>query len=1079
MDQIYSLGDYEMLTNALQGVAMIFGTPSMANLASGGFTLGVIFICAQYVTSQRFNPHHILTGYLVYSVLFVPTTTVSVEDAYTNQVRTVAHVPIGVAAPMSIVSTIGLRMAKLFETAFSVPTQTSMVDNGYMDALTTLLKLRTAGIGTALSDGSANTDVANTLSNYIDACVMYDVQQNITPQLVSKASIMKAADLWGVLQTNFVNRDIIVALPDGSGTRQLNCHDAYNAIDAYIKSSTFTDVWYAYINGLLGYPDNSTSASSRVQNALYALNLTGVDAQLFMQNALVASFLRDGPSAFIQRPALEQLQMQWAGEDGIFKKMARPLMAFIETFTVAISPIAAFLVTMGPMGLSVAVKYLQLAAWVALWGPVMAICNMYIAIASSRAVAALAQQAQNTGADIGSMVMHDRLFQTLELWVSTGGMLAASAPLLALSLVYGGPIVANSLASRFMGGAKLTPEKSLAPDPVSVAPAMSVSTRSMMNSPTMAMTTTGVGQFSYDISATAKQSLSSARSAVNSASAQVASTQSRMLSGSATTGSRTVDGDSFTNSMAHSQGKQDVWAAQTAQSIAQGVTNNATEQKAIAHALTGALGASLTLGGRIPIIGGPAAEAALKSQLSATGQSGEDRVNSLASQASEQYSQVANNSDAYTQMKNYASSHANESVFSSEHMRQKAEQWASALNAQVTATEQFTKMASLEQVANMARPVKADELGYALGKFDNGQTNQAYIELMHSDPKVAEELTAAKVKAADGIRASGVTLPGEQFDLATKFLAINSVRPDKGVEIARNTVIPFEQGLDTGLKHDTFKTGLKPEDIVQPENAQAVQQKAGGNGEITTLWGRGDTGGPSETGNALHNVNVGSMPDSQQPPVAIGAGTLAPTSIGQQPGEGKSGSPGAARPDATASGKAAVSGKDTQHPTYNDVSQTTATGKGHASSKDDKLPAKLSDNGIVPVAGNHKGPALQDAPKAPSGWGDIIKNHVGKMPASPGGDNASTDHPVKDLHVPAADRVQELIGKKDLSKSLQNENEKISSIPNTNFENAMGIEAKRVYNELGGKEINNALGDLGKIVRDKVMSSPEDLKNGK
>ena len=93
----------------------------------------------------------------------------------------------------------------------------------------------------------------------------------------------------------------------------------------------------------------------------------------------------------------------------------------------------------------------------------MAICNMYIAIASSRAVAVLAQQAQNTGADIGSMVMHDRLFQTLELWVSTGGMLAASAPLLALSLVYGGPIVANSLASRFMGGAKLAPEKSLAP----------------------------------------------------------------------------------------------------------------------------------------------------------------------------------------------------------------------------------------------------------------------------------------------------------------------------------------------------------------------------------------------------------------------------------------------------------------------------------------------------------------------------------------------------------------------------------------------------------------------------------------
>ena len=42
-------------------------------------------------------------------------------------------------------------------------------------------------------------------------------------------------------------------------------------------------------------------------------------------------------------------------------------------------------------------------------------------------------------------------------------------------------------------------------------------------------------------------------------------------------------------------------------------------------------------------------------------------------------------------------------------------------------------------------------------------------------------MTVAKVKAADGIRASGLTLPGDQFDLATKFLAINAVRPDNGV----------------------------------------------------------------------------------------------------------------------------------------------------------------------------------------------------------------------------------------------------------------------------------------------------------
>ena len=194
------------------------------------------------------------------------------------------------------------------------------------------------------------------------------------------------------------------------------------------------------------------------------------------------------------------------------------------------------------------------------------------------------------------------------------------------------------------------------------------------------------------------------------------------------------------------------------------------------------------------------------------------------------------------------------------------------------------------------------------------------------------------------------------------------------------------------------------------------------------------------------------MPNGQQPPVAIGAGTLAPTSIGQQPGEGKFGSPGAARPDATASGTAAVSGKDTQHPTSNDVSQTTATGKGHASSKDDKWPAKLGDNGIVPVVGGHKSPSVQDAPKAPSGWGDIIKNTVGKMPTSPGGDNASTDHPVKDLHVPAIGRVQELIGKKDLSASVRKAHDEKGGDQETNGSNfsssALGTELKPALNDL-------------------------------
>lgn len=1055
MDQIYSLGDFEMLTNALQGVAMIFGTSSLKNLVSGGFVLGMLFICTQYLVSQKFSPNHLLTGFVVYSVLFVPTTTVSVEDAYTNQVRTVANVPIGVAAPMSLVSTMGVRMAILFETAFSVPTEASMVENGYMDALNTLLKMRSAGIGTAGTDGTTNTDVAETLSSYMDTCVMFDVQQNWAPKVVSRAVIMNATDLWGSLQTDFVNRDIFVSLPDGGGTRQLNCHDAYNAIDAHIRSTQFTDVWYSYINGLMGYPDNGTAADSRVGNAIKALNITVTDAQTFMRNALIASFLRDGPSAFIQRPAMEQLQMEWAAEEGIFKRIARPLMAFVETFTVAISPIAAFLVTLGPMGIGVAARYLQLVAWIALWGPVMAVCNMYIAIASSRAIDALSRQATNAGTDISSMVMHDRLYSTLELWVSTGGMLAASTPLLALSLVYGGPVVANSLASRFMGGAKLAPEKTLAPDAMNVSPAMTLSTRTQTSSVTGASTSPGVGEFTYSMAKTANQAVSSTASALQSATAQVSSTQSKMLSGSTSTGNRITDGDSFTQSMMHSQGKQDVWAAQTAQNIAKGLTSNSTEQQAINHVMAGTLGGSLSAGGKFAVIGGAEVEAALREELRAAGGTDESRVNSLAHQATEAYSNTVQNSDEYRGMKNYADTHGSESILSSEKMQQKADQWASALNNQVTATEQYNKVASIASSGGLSREVKASELGYTLYKHDNGETNNRFRELVQGSPEMRKEMDGAMIKATNTIRASGVGMPGDHLDLATKFLALNSVRPEMALEIARNAFTPSEHGVDTGLKPDTFKTDLKPGDIVKPGDARATQQSAGGGGDIATLY----SNAPG---------SAGSMPGGPAPAVNA-AHPNAPDASGSSGKEAQA-SKAHQTPD---SGAGPAPSKDVPKPhaagTDGDSSNAERRGSSHGKPDIWAQMEKVADNRGIPIdraaaVGNASGHTNH----APSSWGDILKNNAGKMPTAPVLPS-----------VPAADAVKKDIDNKNLGQNAMGHYNEKGGARGTNAHNLEGALMKE-GGEFGGKlgtlrhMAEDKLKDLGGSVRENVL--PTDSK---
>jgi len=72
--------------------------------------------------------------------------------------------------------------------------------------------------------------------------------------------------------------------------------------------------------------------------------------------------------------AIEQRRITWASEQSFFKQYAKPMMAFVEAFVIAITPFAAFMILVGGHGL--AIKYMLTLAWVAMWTPIMAICNM-------------------------------------------------------------------------------------------------------------------------------------------------------------------------------------------------------------------------------------------------------------------------------------------------------------------------------------------------------------------------------------------------------------------------------------------------------------------------------------------------------------------------------------------------------------------------------------------------------------------------------------------------------------------------------------------------------------------------------
>ncbi|EAM6745564.1 hypothetical protein B8Z19_24615, partial [Salmonella enterica subsp. enterica serovar Dublin] len=86
---IHSIGDSAFLEQILIAVSMITGTGDFEKMVSIGLLLGVLMICIQSVFqgAKQINLQQVLVGWILYACFFGPTTTVTIEDAYTGQVR--------------------------------------------------------------------------------------------------------------------------------------------------------------------------------------------------------------------------------------------------------------------------------------------------------------------------------------------------------------------------------------------------------------------------------------------------------------------------------------------------------------------------------------------------------------------------------------------------------------------------------------------------------------------------------------------------------------------------------------------------------------------------------------------------------------------------------------------------------------------------------------------------------------------------------------------------------------------------------------------------------------------------------
>ena len=496
MFDIYSIGDAAFLEQVLIGLALVTNQLSFIQMAMIACLLGVCLTAFDSIMNggKAFNIHHTFLGMILFMMFFVPKVTVVIEDAYTGDLRPVADVPIGPAAAGSLISNVGLGITDMFEFSYGIIAP-GITESAFLDSLQLLTesrkKLGSPPVFQALDKANGvGTDIRMSINNYVRECTAIKLQRE-----QQNTSVLSEENLLDAIKYDHNAYETMLYL--AGGPQQYTCSEGYTKLAAALAKVDEDDVMAA-VGSMMGmkeiadgvWPGGETPFD-KIDNSFRALDMLGASATAAKDYTLAAviepifyealqgsySDIQDTSAAIMVNQAIQQRNTQWATEQSLFMSTVRPLMAFFEAFVFGIAPIAAFIMLLGQKGIALAGKYLMLILFIQLWYPILSLTNLYIYMAAASEMGSydLPNWTSLYGLQLGT--------QVIQTWIATGGMLAASTPMLAMMLLYGSAYTATSLAGR-MSSADHVNERITTPDAITPGAYMQDASRYMHNDAT-------------------------------------------------------------------------------------------------------------------------------------------------------------------------------------------------------------------------------------------------------------------------------------------------------------------------------------------------------------------------------------------------------------------------------------------------------------------------------------------------------------------------------------------------------------------------------------------------------------------
>jgi len=472
----YTFSDVHLVTQILSQIAMIFDGGAFDVAAKAAAIVGLIVaLFTGIFKGGQFSMATFFWPVMVAVLMIMPKVDLVIEDK-NGGISRVDDLPIGFAAPISIITMLGAGVSDMLTGNLGLDDTAVTMDNGHLLALRAPVVYRQIitdkqfqGTAAVFSNGLSPTEDTK---RYIGRCIVTDGKQGGPERSFS----------------NIQSRDFSTYRVNGAGTSvatsnggAYDCAPLYDALMAGFRSPEYQNALNQSVNKFFSKYKNDTTTGQRYEAALR----TDVsDPANFYAAVAWAHAIEESPADFIAaagggahqaalNDALSQRREKNYGTAAVIFETIATTISFIEVWSLSIMPLVLLLMMIGPIGSKTAVKYFWMLVWVQFWYPTLLIVMGFLDASL---------QAAGLGTFISVAAVNSFMAEVMRLQ-DVGYLYLSMGTALSMFLVFGTSSALASSMQRDMTGSDHVDPKKTAPDTFSRGPLNLVqSERSMPSS---------------------------------------------------------------------------------------------------------------------------------------------------------------------------------------------------------------------------------------------------------------------------------------------------------------------------------------------------------------------------------------------------------------------------------------------------------------------------------------------------------------------------------------------------------------------------------------------------------------------